>query len=278
MLRLTADGLEALNLDAWADGMVDVRFEVGAPALRQVTYDRPNADGTIDLTRYVGVRTATATLALGRARHTRRALLDRMAPFLTQDQPTTIHHSEAPGDPVRRLVAKPIPFDVAWENPGLTDLTWSWRTVGEPWLLGEARVVDLTPSPPPPGRTYPLTYPRTYPDVPDTRAMATNAGALSAAWVWTVHGPVNRPALRNEATGDEVSLPGLLLLPGQTAVIDSVTQKVTVDGQVRHSMVDHDLSEWWRVPPKATTPLSMPVASASGDAVGTLAFSDTYYS
>lgn len=275
MLRLTADGLEPVDLDAWDDGMADTGVEVGAPSARDVVNDRPGAHGSSDRTTLVGARVITVSVSLAEGTHSRQALLDRMGPYMLPGRRITLHHRPA-GGRVRRFTVRPDPADVPWVGATLSDLVWTFRTVGAPWALGEQRTVDLVPAPPPPGRSYDLVRPRAYPDAPVMFADAVNAGGLPADWTWTIEGPVRRPRLRNETTGDEVVLRGLELLAGQTAVVTSADHAVLVDGQARYSAIDHATTTWWQVPP-GTSVVSMPVTSAAGDAAGTLTYADTFY-
>lgn len=277
-LRLLADGLDPLDLDDWADGIVNTSVEVGGPTDRAVTFDRPDRDGDDDYTRYEGARAVTVGLAIVENPHTRRALVDRFAPFMHASKRITLELGTK-GDAPRTLSVRPMPVPVQWNNPTGMELVWSFKTVGSPYWRGEDRTVDLTPKPPPPGFTFPLEFDLTFPAPPAGQTIdAFNGGSVDADWVWTITGPVEGPALRNEDTGDEVALPGLTLTEGQTAVVDSATRRVTVDGQARFSTVDHASSTWWRIPARQTVTVSMPVASYSDPAVGVLAYADTHHS
>lgn len=276
MLRLTCDGLDPLDLDAWDDGIIDTEVQVGEPTVRDVAFDRPGSDGNVDLTQHVSSRAVTVSLTLGESPHSRRALLDRMSPFMVPSRRVTLHM--APGsDPARRLLCRPDPTSVSWQNPAVVELAWSFRSVGSPWWLGEARTVDLSPMPPPPGFTFPLSFPLSFPPLPPGYLIeAFHAGTIDADWTWTVDGPVTSPSLRNEATGEAVQLTGLTLLAGQQAVVDSASRRVTVDGQSRFAAVDFDSTVWWKVPAGRTVVVSMPVAAFSNPAAGVLSFSDSY--
>lgn len=275
--RLLAEGLDPLELDDWAAGMSVPSVEVGSPADRAVAFDRPDADGDDDYTRLEGARVVTIALAITEGTHTRRALLDRMAPYMHASRRITLEYGRN-GDAPRRLTVRPMPTSITWDNPAVSDLAWSFKTVGSPYWQGEARRVDLVPRPPPPGFSFPLSLPLSFPSVPAGQLITVhNLGSVAADWVWTIDGPVDGPALRNETTGEEVSLPRLSLIEGQSAVVDSGSRRVTVDGQDRFSLVDFTSSTWWRIPAAQVVTVSMPVADYSDPASGVLAFSDAHY-
>lgn len=273
-MRLTGDGLDPLDLDVWDDGSVVTSVEVGGPNVRESVIDRPGVDGTDDRTVLVGARAVTIGVTLTASPQTRRALVDRMGPFMHPGRRLTLHM--AVDGVTRRLVVRPEPVSLPWDRPGVLEMTWSFRTVGSPFFAGEARVLALQPSLPPPGRSYDLVRPRVYPEGTVTLAVAFQGGDTPAAWVATIHGPCTGPAVRNEDTGATVALPGLTLTAGQTAVVDSGARTVTVDGEPRYQAIDPRLTTWWLLPP-GTTPVRAPMATASGDAMVDLAWSDTFY-
>jgi hypothetical protein len=275
MTRLLCDGLDPVDIEDWARGYVLVSVDVGSPAPRDLVADRPRADGTDDRTVHVGARAVTLSIELVESPHTRQALVDLIAPFMHPSRRVTIETATEPGAAPRRLLVRPEEASLTWERPGHLPIDWSFRTVGAPWWLGEERTLDLAPAPPPPGRTYDLSPPRSYPDAAPVIATAVNAGSWDASWVWTIAGPVSRPRLRNEVTGDEVVLRGLELLDGQVAVVDGGARSVHVDGQRRYAAIDQARTTWWSLPP-GSTPVSMPVAAATAAPDAALVWSDTY--
>lgn len=266
-VRLSAEGLDTVDLNDPSDGLVNTSIEVSSPAARDVAYDRAADDGNVDHTSYVGARAITVAVDLRTRPHTRQDLVDRLAPFMHPARRLWIHYGS------RRIWVRPVDSPLAWQNPASVPLAWQFRTVGAPWWLGEDRTIDLAPLPPPPGRTYPLTFDRTYPATTSTTADLFNAGSHEADWTWTIEGPARRPMLRNETTGEVVSLKGLDLLEGQTAVVTRATRTVLVDGARRFGAVDQAATTWWPIP-RGQSSVTMPVAAGSG--TGTLAYSDTY--
>lgn len=131
-LRLTADGLDPLDLTDWTDGIINTSVEVGGPSDRSVAYDRPHADGDDDYTRHEGARVVTLGVVLVESPHTRRALLDRFAPFMHASKRITLEFAP-PDEPPRRLTVRPSPVSVQWNNVASTTLAWSFKTVGSPY-------------------------------------------------------------------------------------------------------------------------------------------------
>lgn len=272
---LSADDVEhdPVELDDPTEGLTVPTIEVGSPSVRAVAFDRAGMDGSDDWTRHVGARAVTVTVDLRTRPHTRQALLDRVAPLMHPRRRLWLEHSSSPGQAPRRLLVRPDDAPVEWGNPAMLVVPWEFRTVGAPFWLGEDRSVDLLAAIDAPGFTFPLTFDLTFPEAPTTVAQALNAGTTDAEWVWTVTGPSVGPSLRREDTGEVVSLRGLTLLSGQTAVVDSYARSVTVDGAPHYSAVDQTATDWWRLP--AGRQVSVTMRSRAGS--GTLAFSDTFY-
>lgn len=275
-VRLLPDTGDPVVLNDPTEGIVNVSVEVGAPSPRDVSFDTAGADGNEDHTTYVGARAVTVAVTLSERPHTRQALIDRLSPHMHPRNRMWLEHTPAPGRAPRRLRVRPDDAPIQWANPATMDLVWTFRTVGRPWWLGESRELDLDPVGPAEGFGFDLEFDLEFPEAVTGVNVATNSGSLDADWVWTVRGPARQPALRNEDTGEKVWLRGLTLLEGQTAVVDSATQTVTVDGAVSYGVLDQATVTWWAIP-RGSTPVRMTVAAATGTPDGTLAWSDTYF-
>lgn len=254
MLRAT--GLPTVLLEGQHGVTVDT-LDLGFPVIRAVTEPRPDADGDLDTTAYLGPRTVTITgvvdAALG---FTRQEIFDFLFAFCRPDlRPTLQYRLE--NDTEERFItlrADQGSWPINW--PGTTGFTLSFRAPYgiQEKVLPELASVDAT-EPVEAGRVYDLTFDRTYPaSSPIGVVTMTNEGNAYAYPRLLLYGPVEGPAIENQTTGKRLEFPGLIIAGGDFLEIDTREKTIRLNGlaaQSRYSYLDFDVSEWWTVRPGA---------------------------
>lgn len=275
---LATDGIEPLDLNNALEGWVTTAIDVSVPEVRESRFERPGAHGSIDYTHLMGDRSVVLKVAAVADPQPLRNLVDRLAPFLDPGRRSVLTITDEDTSARRSLVVRRADnFAAPWKGPALMDLTIGLRTVGSPFFTGEERAITLLPNAPSSevGMTPPLVPPLVL-DVADDEhhGIIRNDGSVPAYWRAQVDGPADGVAIRNDTTGETVSLEGLNLLVGQTLIVDSYERSVTVDGESRYAAVD-PASSWWRVP-VGESQVSAPVSAWATPAQVWFRWSDTY--
>ncbi len=255
VLRL---GDDWLALDDWENGWVTTKADLGAPVSRDSVYDWTGGDGTVDNTTRVGGRNITIGLSIV---HTNpQALLDLLAPYLSQRVRPTLEVATVRGEPRRSLLVRhTADLDVSWERPGFVDVTLGFRSVGWPyWRSLTEGMATAWPDEVTPGRTYDRTYDRTYPSSANTgAALITNAGSVDVPWVARIFGPITAPELILGATQERVVFKSTLsIAAGDWLEVDSHNRTALINGLVgspRYSHLDFPATDWFLLPPGDST-------------------------
>lgn len=265
MLLLTL-GDDTLDLsDYETTGVYVAKVDIGAPAVREVAYDLPDRDGTLDQTAFVGARliTLSGQIIASPTAGTRQEIVDRLSLFCRPGARPTL--TVALGDDVPRTIglrgdqcAAPI------ERPGRCPFAASWKAPDPRFYAagpdGTPVVSSVTVYPPvsaASGRAYPLVFPRVYPSGwgGSGTALASVAGDYATWPTHTIFGPCTNPTV---STGPNavVDFATLTLASGDYLTIDTAARAVWLNGDRaadRYSTLDVTTTRWGPLEPGDTT-------------------------
>lgn len=262
---MTALRLEAPNLSPLVisedNGYIIRRFDLGAPDIRVVSQDAPDADGTIDTTSHIGARTVGLQCRI--ARHATPSIelaLNRLKAFAHPRIRATAYYTRDDGIE-RRIGLRAGPYSAPWESPFVSDITMQWvaplgisETAGDPQTaLATASGTSTV------GRTYPLTFPRVYPgSSPGGQTIVTNGGTIDAYPLIRLYGPAGSGVgtddivLRNITQGKDIVLSGLTIAAGEFVELDTRAKTVFYLGlptDSRYPSWNFARSDWWTLSP-----------------------------
>jgi hypothetical protein len=206
---------DTIDLEDPAAGYFCSSLDLGYPAPREVTNDRPDADGVTDRTSLMGARVVQADItALLGAGATIDDVAAAFAPFMVPSARPILHYIlDRPGAPERVLTVRASGYSWKVEGDNQRDISLQWlaadpivRDPTEHVATAFAGTVGLA------GRTYNLTYPRTYPTgtaAPSSAIIHSN-GDLPVKPLLRIYGPIGGPVVTiRAADGTNYAVPFL---------------------------------------------------------------------
>lgn len=276
-LRLIDPQLGTLELDDQATGIAFQQLDLGWPAVREVSTDRPGASGAVDQTALHGNRAVSVTLTVWDASaSSRQQVLDRIAAFCHPSR-RPVMEWQPPGGGVRRMVVAGRSKPETVDSPALSKVQAQF-VAPDGVLTGDTRSVTLQPSQSAPGLAFPWSFDLAFPAFVGGPAMAVNNGSTWADGTALIYGPCAGPALTNTTTGETISFPFLTIAAGDYLEVktrDRTALLNSVPGSSRYSLLDFARSSWWRVPPGSSA-VTFTAATSSPPSVAVLSFTDTY--
>lgn len=294
--RLEADDLTTFPLER-DEGIIVSELDIGFPAIRGVVEERPEADGEVDETAYIGARAVvlSGTIAGVPAISTRtyrqlsyfgiyvapvpeeivttpaisrQTVMDRLRAFLRPDvRPYLIYRLEADGSE-RRIRLRADQHSTPIVRPGSAEFSVAFRGPDgiQEAVAASSSTADATADEG--GRQYPLVFNRSYPASPTLGVVTvTNAGNAFAYPVLKLYGPATGPAIENQTLGKALEFPGLVLAAGEHLEIDTRAKTIRLDGsasQSRYEELDFETSTWWALAPGANAVRYYPSGFAAG--------------
>jgi len=267
LLRLGTDTLDLSDYEH--NGVYVAKVDIGAPSVREVAYDLPDRDGTLDMTSFVGGRliTLSGQIIASAAAGTRQQIMDRLTRYCRPNIRPTL--TIALNDDVPRTItlrgdqcAAPI------ERPGRCPFAASWKAPDPRFYAagpdGTPVVSSLTVFPPMAvglGRMYPLTFPRLYPSSwgGSGFAVAHVAGDFPTWPTYTIRGPATNPIVTtSDPAGNTsaVAFSTLTLAIGDYVTVDTAARAVWLNGDRnadRYSTLDVTRTRWGPLHPGDTT-------------------------
>jgi len=141
-------------------------LDLGAPVVRDVVDNMPDADGTYDRTQFMGNRAVGVDItALAGAGAQVDAIAAMFAPYMVPSARPVLHYVlDRPGVAERTLTLRPAVYDYAIQGDQQRDIHLGF-VAPDPIVRDPAQqsVQARAGSAGVPGRTYPLTYNRVYP-------------------------------------------------------------------------------------------------------------------
>lgn len=239
------------------DPIICKSWDLGSPAVREVTADRAGVDGTIDTSAYTGSRTVTLDLAILGDRHN--------SPYWYAERLAAMTHPyRRPRLRIRRatpeaygqtweMALRGSPYSLAYGQRAAALLEMQLSFVAPlGYLEGNFQGYDSAAADPSTWTylTFPVTFPTSFGVGGLTNPALTLAvgGSAPISPLVYVRGPATAPDLRTDA-GERFSLPGLTLATGQTVEIDMDAGTVRLNGAPDASVfgaVDWAVSTFWR--------------------------------
>jgi hypothetical protein len=191
-----------IALEDEAAGYFCAALDLGAPTVREVVDNLPDADGAVDRTQFMGPRAVSADItALAGAGAVIDDVARRFGPFMVPSARPVLHYVLDVGTPdglEHTLTVRPASYD--WQLVGNVqrDIHLAWVAadpVARDALVQQA--IAWAGSATIPGRTYPLTFPRAYPATggsPNTAILHSDGDVpiQPAVRIW---GPIGGPVV-----------------------------------------------------------------------------------
>lgn len=255
-LRLEEPTLGSLTLDPEA-GYVVQSHDLGDASPRAVVSPTPDADGTINRTRYGGDRAVQISVHLvpvnGEALWT---MEQRLRAYTRLDLRPWLYVTEDDGVPELRLQLVPNGFTAPRERLDYSAVMTQWRADRVESVEERTVVVAASGAGSTAGFKAPLVFPL------NLTALATqgtgrvvNAGTAIALPLLRLYGPCTNPKIENQTTGEKMEFTangGLTLLAGEFVEIDTRAKTARLNGdptQSRHDRLAFAISRWIRVLP-----------------------------
>jgi hypothetical protein len=216
---LVLPGGATIQLDNPSAGYMCQSLDLGTPIMRTVMTNRPDQDGIIDRTTYMGARTVTASItALTGAGAQIDAVAASFAPYMVPSQRPVLHYVlDRPGAPERTLTLRPDSYD--WPVVGATQ-----RDIALQWVAPSPYARDPTQKT---GTTLWSAF----------TTMPAVGGDVPARPVLTITGPVTKPRISLRTRGAPPTNPTLnqwqlfflssvALSAGQTITMDCAAHTI----------------------------------------------------
>jgi len=171
---------------------------LGYPTVRAVESNRPDDDGTIDRTTYMGSRAVAATvMVLSGAGARIDDVADNFAPYMVPSARPVLHYVlDRAGAGERTITLRPAGYGWKVEGDSQREVQLAWvasdPTVYDPVLQTITAYAGSTTQA---GRVYPLTFPRVYPSGGGaaTSARLRSYGELPVSPLCRIYGPITAP-------------------------------------------------------------------------------------
>jgi hypothetical protein len=245
-------GGRTMPLEDTDAGYVCTQLDLGWPEVREVTNNRPDADGIDDRTRYLGSRAVSANIT---ASSQLGAVLDEVASsfgfFMSPAIRPELHYVlERPGNPERVLVVRGSGYSWPIDGGGKREVSLQWVAADPVARDAVAKTASAyAGSVSPPGRYYDLTFNRIYPPGGGASTIATvvAVGEVPVQPVLRVYGPATEPRVTSTALdegGVEVAhyqlvfKAGVIVDAGHYVEVDCARHTATLDGDPSLSVLD----------------------------------------
>lgn len=252
--RLEADDLDTFEL-VESEGIVVSVLDLGFAEIREAAEARPDTDGVIDQTAFIGacVVTLSGTI-VGTASVTRQAVLDRLKTFLWPGRRPYLVFQQEPYSDVRRIrlrakshgapISRPVTADfvVSWSGPDGVQEAYEEETT----TFSASTDVEA-------GFTFDISFDLVFPESPPVGVTTvTNDGNVNAYPIVRLYGPCTGPKVENQTLGRKIELPSLTIAAGDYIELDTRAKTIFLLGDPDQSVsnfFDFDVSDWWWLVP-----------------------------
>lgn len=265
-------------------GVAHVNLDKTFPAIREVTSDRTDNDGTDDTTSRHGAAAVSIALILYQGGGT-RAVIDELGGFCHPSQRPYLLVSDDEWAQDRRVLLRADQFSWPIEaGQGATrKVQASWKAPAGVWEAAtETLLTVLADTPGTGGRSYPRTYPRTYTSTTSSSKVDfVNPGNVACHWTARFYGPCVAPALRNEVTGQRLQFSSTLTLAGGEYVeVDSAERTAYLlsdSSQSRLGDIQFESNTWWQLGHRGTQQIRYTPQSASPGSIAEFRFRPKWF-
>jgi len=239
-------------------GLALQTLDLGAPAIREVAYERVDQDGEDDETSLFGARIVSANVTLySEGDLTPAATLDRLLSFCSPRLRPRLTFRLI-GQDERQVTLRALPFgaplglpgystiiaQVQWKAPDGRILSTALNTA----RLGPAGVGVET------GRSYDLVPDRAYPGFTGGGQSVTVGGNIPTNPVIRIYGPCTNPKIENATVGRTLEFTGLTVASGDYLELDVTARTVRINGSAavgdnRYGNLNFAVSQWWSLVP-----------------------------
>jgi hypothetical protein len=255
-LYLSEDTLGVLDLSCEA-GYVVTQVEMGFPTVRAVAWNRALADGTYDVTRYVGARAFTITVDCDGQVAPVQQLVDRIRAFVSPRYRPWLCWLPVGGSEVRRVKVRGVDAPLIITRPFFASMAVQFVSAGDADPAGgsgagliESAVATCRNIKPgateEPGRVYDLVHDRVYPPAGVAGSVTiTNQGNAPAEWTATINGPITNPVLT--INGQSMRFV-TSIIEGDSLRVNSAAKSITSgNGEPRYQTWDFTAGSSWPV-------------------------------
>jgi hypothetical protein len=258
-------GALSVNLEDASRGYFCSQLDLGWPTSRAVVANRPDADGEIDRTQFMGPRVVSANItAVNGPGPGIDAVASMFAPFMAPSARPVLHY--------------------VLNRPGVGERTLTVRGTGYSWpIAGPAsRSIQLQWEAADPIARDPVVHTATA--TPAAAAGITSPGDVPVRPLFRITGPITAPAVTLTTAGAPTwtiaFLPSFTVAAGHFVDVDTAARTVYLDAnpaQPRLSSVDWTQSSWQWIPPSpVTATMALGGTSTSGATQVTATFQDGY--
>jgi hypothetical protein len=237
-------------------------LDLGAPIVRDVTTNRPDAHGMDDRSAYFAGRTVTVNItALSTSGASIDGIASSFAPFMLPGGPRPVLHYilDRPGAPERVLTVRGESYDFPIVGAVQRDIVLTF-IAGDPIVRSPTTqtAISWSGSASGGGRTYPFVPPRNYP----TGGAIVNAtiitnGDLPCQPLLRIYGPITTPkvtfhTLVAGALSQVWGLAGFAIAAGHYCAIDTAQRTAYMDGDPGQNVlgsIDWLNTIWPVIPP-----------------------------
>jgi hypothetical protein len=193
-------GSLTMPLESWSGGWFCSNLDLGYPEVREVINNRPDTDGAVDRTQFMGARLVSAEIKAEAGAGARiDDVADNFAPFMVPSARPVLHYIlDRPGAAERTLTLRAVNYSWPIQGNIERDIQLQWKAA-DPIVRDPAvqTVTALAGAAGGSGRTYPLVYSRTYPvggGAPSTATIASQ-GDLPVRPLLNIYGPITGPVV-----------------------------------------------------------------------------------
>jgi len=284
-------GSLSIQLENAAGGWFCSSLDLGYPEVREVIQNRPDTDGAVDRTQFMGARVVSAEIhAVAGAGARIDDVADNFAPFMVPSARPVLHYIlDRAGTAERTLTLRAMGYTWAVVGASERQIMLQWKAadpvVRDPTVQTVTCYAGTAAGN---GRAYPLAFPRIYPTSggsPST-AVISSAGDLPVRPLVYVYGPVTGPVVTFTPTTGPVAKVAFVasyrIDQGHYVLVDTVAKTALLDGVAGQSALAW--LDWyntaWPVLPRQpdTTGMSMTGSSTSGSTQAQASWQDGYLS
>jgi hypothetical protein len=253
-------GAQTISFDNPAAGYFCQSLDLGAPIVRDVTTNRPDAHGLDDRTAFFAGRTVTVNIsAFSSVGAQIDAVAASFAPFMLPGSRPVLHYVlDRPGAPERVLTVRGESYDFPIVGPNQRDIVLTFIAadpiVRDPVVQTAVSWSGSTGS----GRTYNLTFNRIYP----TGGAIVNAtiithGDLPAQPMLNIYGPITTPKVTFRTLVANTlfqvwGVSGFAIAAGHFCAVDTARRTAYMDGDPTQNVlgqIDWLNTIWPVIPP-----------------------------
>lgn len=257
-------GSSTLLLEDGTKGYFCSELNLGYPATREVVNDRPDQDGVVDRTQYMGSRVVSANIsALAGAGAQIDAVASSFAPYMVASARPVLHYVlDRPGAAERTMTLRASGYSWPIVGPSQRDIQLQWIAADpiarDPNVSSATSWAGMAFA----GRTYALIFNRIYPpgtSAPSSGVIVSN-GDVPVRPMVRIYGPISAPSLQFGFSAGGYSyirfIQSFHIDAGHYVDVDTRAKTAWLDG-------DHTQSVLAQIDWANTTWASLPVAPAN---------------